>query len=335
MSGLGRASGLGSTVRRRRESILSELAQHGRVEVAQLARSLDVAEETVRRDLSALEAAGALLRAHGGAVPADLGADPETNLRLGPVDFVTADAAGVAVAIRSAAASAGAGASGSPAETAEAHRRVGEVAAAVVELLPDAGALYLDGGPVSEAIASRLREERRLTILTASVPVALAAAESSDPGEVHLLGGRVGVDGATEGPWARSGAEGLRLAMAVFDGGQGLPGSAVLATDPEAAALAEALATSAERVVLVYPGVHRSAHGSSSAWLTSLPLSAVDTVVAHPFALAGAADGEPVSDEMPRHDGRPAHDEVSDRSRQLAGELRERGIDLVMAGRAA
>src|SRR5436305_5430316 len=48
--------------------ILGELDAAGRVSVAHLARSLDVTGETIRRDLDALEAAGALRRVHGGAV---------------------------------------------------------------------------------------------------------------------------------------------------------------------------------------------------------------------------------------------------------------------------
>lgn len=54
----------------RRRVILEELTGSGRVRVARLAAQLEVADETVRRDLIALEQQGELVRVHGGAVTA-------------------------------------------------------------------------------------------------------------------------------------------------------------------------------------------------------------------------------------------------------------------------
>lgn len=54
-------------VQRHRE-ILNALEKEGAARVADLARRLKVTEETVRRDLDALEDAGQLVRSHGGAV---------------------------------------------------------------------------------------------------------------------------------------------------------------------------------------------------------------------------------------------------------------------------
>ncbi|MBE0542549.1 MAG: DeoR/GlpR transcriptional regulator [Verrucomicrobia bacterium] len=52
----------------RQEQIRNLLATQGRLSVAALARTLDVALMTIRRDLTALEQAGLLMRTHGGCV---------------------------------------------------------------------------------------------------------------------------------------------------------------------------------------------------------------------------------------------------------------------------
>ncbi len=55
----------------RHKYILDTLEQTGAVMVSKLAQSLDVTEETIRRDLEKLEARDALVRTHGGAVPVE------------------------------------------------------------------------------------------------------------------------------------------------------------------------------------------------------------------------------------------------------------------------
>lgn len=55
--------------KQRRRDILIRLERVGGVRVASLAKTLQVTEETIRRDLERLDADGRLLRTHGGAVP--------------------------------------------------------------------------------------------------------------------------------------------------------------------------------------------------------------------------------------------------------------------------
>ncbi len=55
----------------RQRQILSRARHDGRVEVASLAHDLDVAPETVRRDLRQLVERGMLQRTHGGAHPVE------------------------------------------------------------------------------------------------------------------------------------------------------------------------------------------------------------------------------------------------------------------------
>jgi DeoR family fructose operon transcriptional repressor len=52
-----------------RRRILAHARDNGRVAVSELAGSLEVAVETVRRDLQVLEDDGLLRRTHGGAYP--------------------------------------------------------------------------------------------------------------------------------------------------------------------------------------------------------------------------------------------------------------------------
>lgn len=52
----------------RRQAILEKLQRDTKVYVAELSESLEVTQETIRRDLEKLEAQGLLLRSHGGAV---------------------------------------------------------------------------------------------------------------------------------------------------------------------------------------------------------------------------------------------------------------------------
>ena len=63
----------------RRRLILDHARGTGHIEVTELATRLDVAAETVRRDLKVLEEHGLVRRTHGGAYPVD-GAAFETTM---------------------------------------------------------------------------------------------------------------------------------------------------------------------------------------------------------------------------------------------------------------
>src|ERR1700686_2369866 len=53
----------------RRRSIMQTLQREGKVLATDLSKSLQVSEDTIRRDLRELADAGMLLRVHGGALP--------------------------------------------------------------------------------------------------------------------------------------------------------------------------------------------------------------------------------------------------------------------------
>ena len=139
----------------RHELILRELRASGRVEQARLARDLRVSGETIRKDLAALEEHGLLQRVHGGAVrAASLTAEPPVTTRIG--------------------------------------RRAEKVAIARAALrhLPETGAILIDAGSTTSALAELLPDDRRLTVYTTAMAVALSLLDR--PGlDVRALGGRL------------------------------------------------------------------------------------------------------------------------------------------------
>lgn len=145
----------------RRKYILEELASAGRVRVARLATQLEVADETVRRDLVALEQEDELIRVHGGAVTA-----------LGSRTFETQLGERIQ-------------------QQREAKQAIAERA---YELLPNAGgAVLLDSGSTVLALANIIAERAataKFSIVTNSVSAVSAFAKRPDL-SVYLIGGSV------------------------------------------------------------------------------------------------------------------------------------------------
>jgi DeoR family fructose operon transcriptional repressor len=56
--------------RQRQDIILKQLEQHGNVTVAELKQALQTSESTIRRDITALDQQGRLVKVFGGAVAA-------------------------------------------------------------------------------------------------------------------------------------------------------------------------------------------------------------------------------------------------------------------------
>jgi DeoR family transcriptional regulator, fructose operon transcriptional repressor len=140
----------------RRRAILDRLRVDGKVSVEELAGTFGVSAPTIRTDLAKMEESGLLQRTHGGAIPP----------------------------------------SGTLFEPAYSHRQVirhaekqaiARVAAAMVE---DGATILLDAGTTTYELALALRERTALTVVTNSIPIALALMENRGI-EVMLVGGRV------------------------------------------------------------------------------------------------------------------------------------------------
>lgn len=141
----------------RRRHILTQVRTSGHVEVTDVADNLEVAAETIRRDLKVLEEHGLVRRTHGGAYPVE-GAGFETTLAY-------------------------------RAEIGVAEKR--RIAAAAVAQLGDAESIFLDEGFTPRLVADALVDiARPITVITGSLPAATVLAASTNV-TVILLGGRV------------------------------------------------------------------------------------------------------------------------------------------------
>lgn len=204
-------------VESRRELILKRLSTQGSVEVAELSAELAITEETIRRDLQALENRGLLRRAHGGAVGADVGGSRSRE-------------AGAAWA---------------------GGREAAAIARAASDLVQDAESVYLDAGLLCEALATELAGRRGIRIVTGSIAVALAAVSADELAEVHCIGGTVGEAAVQSGAWARE-----QLALLHFDvafiepSGLSATGQLML-DDPERASVAARAVAASESIILL------------------------------------------------------------------------------------
>lgn len=148
---------------KRRALILDILAESGSVSVTELYRRLKVSRETIRRDITRLDAENKLRKTHGGALSVD-SVEPAFAERL-------------AVNI-------------------EGKRAIGRTAA---ELVPDGASLIVDSGTTTLCLAEALVARRRLTVYTNDVHVAGRLAGRND-NRVFMLGGEFqGSEGATMG----------------------------------------------------------------------------------------------------------------------------------------
>ena len=162
--------GVGLLTEERLAAIRALVGEHGSVRVGDLVRRLGASRETVRRDLAELERLGALRRVHGGAVAAGQRGALEPLFSTRKVSML-------------------------------AEKRA--IAAATTALVAEGESVYLDLGTTVLEVARQLAG-RRLTLITNSVPAALAALHT--PGStVVLLGGTL-----RPGDRAVSGAETLR-----------------------------------------------------------------------------------------------------------------------------
>ena len=145
---------MGVLVPERRDLLLTRLQRDGRVIAKDLAAELAVSEDSVRRDLREMAAAGLCQRVYGGAVPAAPAA----------ADYATRG--GVAV---------------------DSKARVAATAAGLVE---PGSTVILDGGTTALAVARALPLDLMATVVTHSPTVAAALVEHPRV-EVFVLGGRL------------------------------------------------------------------------------------------------------------------------------------------------
>lgn len=138
----------------RRDLLLDRLRRDGRIVAKALATELGVSEDSIRRDLRDLAAAGLCQRVYGGALPASpaiAGYTARLNV------------------------------------TVSGKQRVAAAAAAMIE---PGTTTIIDGGTTALAVVQALPIDLRATVVTHSPTVASALADHPDV-EVYLIGGRL------------------------------------------------------------------------------------------------------------------------------------------------
>lgn len=127
----------------------------GSARSAELAKMLDVSEETVRRTIKALNKAGAVQRVHGGA-------------------FLAGPQSATSFARR----------------ISENQREKARIAALAAGYVRDGMALFLDVGSTTAFVAEELRQKSGLTVVTNSIGAAQTLANHNG-NRVHFLGGEM------------------------------------------------------------------------------------------------------------------------------------------------
>ena len=127
----------------------------GRIDAITAAARLDVAVETVRRDLEILQRRGVVRRVHGGAI--------STQRLAKEFDFNERQQLNT-----------------------EAKINIAKVAS---KFIPSVGCVFVDGGSTTEYLAEALKNKPELLVVTPSLTLAAQIARTGTP--VSMLGGRV------------------------------------------------------------------------------------------------------------------------------------------------
>ncbi len=140
--------------KQRKQVILALLKQKGQVVAKEISRSMDVSEDTIRRDLRELAQAGLLQRVHGGALPSS----------PAMADFA-----------------------GRESIAPEGKVAIGRAAARMIRR---GQVVILDGGTTARQIARHIPRELKATIVTHSPTIALELLHHAEI-DVILIGGRL------------------------------------------------------------------------------------------------------------------------------------------------
>ncbi len=201
----------------RHQAITGWLTEQGRVDVVDLATRLGVAQETVRRDLKAMEAAGTLQRVHGGAIRVDA---PPLATRPGP-------------------------------RSPDGDHL--ELAQRVWRDLPRSGSILLGTGALGLALAHTIvttpPETTGLTVVTNSLDAAIVLSRASRL-DVYNIGGSVSpVTRAQEGDWAVTEMQRLHVDVSVVCPAGITLEQGLTQSTPAAAAVSQVEVTCADRVI--------------------------------------------------------------------------------------
>ncbi|TQL48706.1 DeoR family transcriptional regulator [Homoserinimonas aerilata] len=225
----------------RHQAILEQARANGRVEVRELAELLAVTPETIRRDLTSLERRGLVRRAHGGAIPVERSV----------VGSAVSDRHEILVAEKMA------------------------IATAALEELPDGGSVIIDAGTTTIKLAELLPVDRRLTVVTHSLPVAMALADR-DNIELHVLGGLVRSSSrASVGTWTHQMVSMVNVDIAFLSINGITPERGLTTVNIAEAAVKSAIIKASRRSIVL---ADHSKFGREEFGRVA-PLAAIDTII--------------------------------------------------------
>lgn len=135
----------------RRRHIIQQLNELGEVSASQLAQEFATSEVTIRKDLSALEASGLLLRRYGGAIPV-----PQELAAEAKADISAQKAA---------------------------------IASAAASLIKDHNRIIIDSGSTTSALIPELSAKQGLVVMTNAIGVANALRELENEPTLLMTGG--------------------------------------------------------------------------------------------------------------------------------------------------
>ncbi|MFK7916959.1 MAG: DeoR/GlpR family DNA-binding transcription regulator [Ilumatobacter sp.] len=211
------ASSTGLFQTERQQEIVALTIENGRVEVADLAHRFDVTTETIRRDLSELQAHRLVRRVHGGATPWETGGfEPLLSKRDD-----------------------------------QQHGEKRRIATAAVEELPDSGSVIIDSGSTAGRFVEAIPVETELRFVTNSLLIAQSLSERT-AAAVIVIGGKVRSNTfAMVDTQAVEAVEPLRVDTVFLSADAASASSGLTTPYREEAAWKRAIIRSARRVVML------------------------------------------------------------------------------------
>ncbi len=199
----------------RARAILDELAATGAGRIAELSRRLGVTEETIRRNVRQMEAAGLVTRVHGGV---------RLRERVGEPSFAQRFA-----------------------ENAPAKRRI---ARHLAGMIADGATLFLDIGSTTAHVAQALRARHGLMVVTNSLAVAQALV-SHNGNRVFMAGGELRAhDAGAFGDEAMAFVRQFRVRHAVLSAAAVQPDAGFTLHDLREAEFSRAIIEAAEQAII-------------------------------------------------------------------------------------
>ena len=227
----------------RHRHIIDRIDAVGPVEVGTLATSLDVAPETIRRDLRLLEQQGLLQRVHGGAVR-------RAERPLSPFDGTTP-------------------------EPPPQQLRLAEL---VINRLPAEGTVFIGASPLTWVLAeslSRKPQAEGMTIVTNSLDVAVVMSRVESLHIYNVGGGLEQETRAQQGSWALDEISRFRVDLAMLAPDGVTVDGGVFGATPMAAAVIAAGVRSADQVWLLLEAERLGYSG----FVQAAPIDAVDQIL--------------------------------------------------------